>query len=126
MDKNVIVGHEDYLGTACGAVTKGTGFIFSWPGGPLNPFSPLPGDCTSSAEDINDNYGIVGYSSPGTPALQQALALNVPGLGGGYVNLNTLIGEPWVRLTDASGIDDGDNIVATDGGAAPTRVYIIN
>ena len=125
MDKNVIVGHQD-LGGVCGGGSVGTGFSYPFPGGPLNLVLPLGGDCTASAEDINDNYGIVGYSSPGAAPLQQAEALNVPGLGGGYVNINTLAGAPWIRLTDASGIDDMNHIVATDGGAAPTQVYIVN
>jgi hypothetical protein len=124
MDKNWLVGHEDYPSTVCGTGLQGTGFIFFYPSGPLNMFAPLPGDCTASAEDINDNYGVVGSSSPGVPGMQRAESYNV--IGGGYTDLNALPGAPWVRLTDATGTDDNYHIIATDGGAAITQVYIVN
>jgi hypothetical protein len=86
-----------------------------------------PGDCTAGGEDINDAGAVVGFSSPGVPALQQALGSNLPApFPPGLVNLNTFAPHPWVRLTDAPGIDNAGDVIATDRGAAPPRVYFIN
>lgn len=125
-EHNLIVGHQDLSGP-CGGRRVGEGFLFPFPGGPIAPVPPLPGDCTAGGDDLNDAGAVVGYSSPGVPALQQALGFKLPApFPPGLVNLNTFVPHPWVRLTDAPGIDDTNDVIATDGGAAPTRVYFIN
>ncbi len=120
---SVIVGHED-LGGACGGVPKGAGFLIPFGGGAL-VVGPLGGDCTAGLEDINDNRSSTGYSAH--PGLQQAIgfALLAP-YPGGLFNLNTGVApHPWVLLSDAPGIDDAGDIIATDTGVALSQVYVL-
>jgi hypothetical protein len=124
---NLIVGHMDVAGAGCLGGPAGVGFRFQYPGGPLlaPPFGPLAGDCTATAEDDNDRGAVVGYSAGGTP-LPQAIGMQLPApFPPGLVNLNA-IAPPHVWLTDAPGIDNLGDVIVTDGGAAPTHVYVLN
>lgn len=121
---SLIVGHEDLSTTGCGSLPKGAGFFLAY-GGPVTVVGPLAGDCTAGLEDINDIRGAVGYSYQ--PGLQQAMGfqLSAP-YPGGLFNLNTGVApHPWVLLSDAPGIDDVGDIIATDTGVAPSQVYVL-
>jgi hypothetical protein len=120
----LIVGHEDLSPTGCGSLPKGAGFFLSY-GGPVSVVGPLPGDCNAGLEDINDNRASVGYSLQ--PGLQQAMGFQLLApYPAGLFNLNTGVApHPWVLLSDAPGIDDAGDIIATDTGVAVSQVYVL-
>jgi hypothetical protein len=121
---SLIVGHEDLSTTGCGTLPKGAGFFLAY-GGPVTVVGPLPGDCNAGLEDINDNRGAVGYSLQ--PGLKQAMGFQLAApYPGGLFNLNTGVApHPWALLSDAPGIDDAGDIIATDTGVVPSQVYVL-
>ncbi|MBV8581737.1 MAG: hypothetical protein JOZ86_14015 [Candidatus Eremiobacteraeota bacterium] len=119
---SVIVGQEDF-GGVCGGFPKGAGFEGPF-AGVAAAVPPLPGDCRGGLEDINDPGGAVGYSF--NPAIQQAYGFGLaPPYPAGPFNINTGVAGPWINLSDAPGIDDKQDIIATDTGAFPSQVYVI-
>jgi hypothetical protein len=117
-----IVGHQDF-GPGCTGFT-GNAFMLPYGGGAA-PVGPLPGDCNAGLEDLNDSQAAVGYSAQ--PGLKQAMGYQLLApYPAGLFNLNTGVApHPWALLSDAPGIDDAGDIIATDTGVAPSQVYVL-
>jgi hypothetical protein len=128
-ETNFVVGHADFAGAGCNGGPPGVGFMWQSPGPPATPFGPLPGDCTAGAEDDNDAGAVVGYSQPAAGP-SQAVGISLPAPfpppSPGFANLNAIVPHPWVWLTDAPGVDNANSVIATDGGAPLSQVYILN
>ncbi len=127
-----VAGREDNLPAKCGASAQSDGFLFS----PIplivrtNPIAPY---CRVGWEDLNEFASVVGFEARavGRP---EAAGVFDPAVGeckpfppGITVDINTIVaGHHWHWLTDAPGIDDTCDIIATDGGAPISQVYVIN
>lgn len=121
---SLVVGHEDLAPSGCGSSPQGVAFIYPY-GGSVTMVAPLPGDCNAGFEDLNDKPSMVGYSL--NPSVQQAVGYNLAApYPTGLFDLNTgIVSHPWVLLSDAPGIDDANDIIATDTGVSPSQVYVL-
>jgi hypothetical protein len=125
-ETSLIVGHLQLAG-ACAGGSKGIGFSYPWAPGPPSGVGPLPGDCDASAEDDNDPGAIVGYSRGPHPLPKQAMGLNLPlPWPPGLININASVSAGGLCLTDAPGVDNNAEVIATGGCAPPSQVFILN
>jgi len=125
-----IAGRE-LLSGKCGPYDHFSGFLIPFADGKAAPVPPLPGDCASSAEDLNDGNAVVGYSLHPKPAVQRAEGFNLTDYPRGLVDLNTTQrygAPPWAqkghRLIAATGTDDRGDIAATDSAGTVWFLHI--
>jgi hypothetical protein len=129
-DYDYIVGRYTLPKGTCGKGAPGGGFAIQYPDGKPTAVAPLRGDCTASAQSVNDAKAIVGFSSAGLATSQRAEGYDLPNFPAGSVDLNATKAygsPPWARLghrlIDATGIDDRGDITATDSAGLVWFLY---